>query len=128
MIHLRSVLAALIVPVAVVPAVAQAPVADSAARVESGRAIFEGRGLCFSCHGKAGDGVLGPTTSLVGRPLTHTRPTAPEIAALIRTGVDSAHSTSGQIMPARGGSRINDADVDAVATYILVLRQKAIKP
>lgn len=105
--------------------VAQNPAADSAARVETGRTIFEGRGLCFSCHGKGGDGLLGPTTKLVGRPLTHTKATATDIAALIRIGVDSAHSTSGQIMPARGGSRISDADVDAVTSYLLELRRRA---
>ncbi|HEY4320033.1 MAG TPA: c-type cytochrome [Gemmatimonadales bacterium] len=96
---------------------------DSAAQVARGKTLFDGRGLCFSCHGKGGEGVLGPTTKLVGRVLTHTKALAPEIAALIRSGVDSSHSTSGQLMPPRGGSRISDDDVAAVAAYVMVLRQ-----
>jgi mono/diheme cytochrome c family protein len=104
---------------------AQATDTAAAARVARGKAIFEGKGLCFSCHGKAGDGVLGPTTKLVGRALAHVKPVASAIAALIRTGVDSATSTSGQLMPPRGGSRISDAEIDAVAEYVVELRRKA---
>jgi mono/diheme cytochrome c family protein len=99
---------------------------DTAALIALGRTIFEGRGLCFSCHGKTGDGVLGPTTRLAGRPLTHTKPTIPDLVALIKLGVDSAHSTSGQVMPPRGGSRISDDQVEAVAWYVLELQRSAL--
>ena len=119
-----ALLAGVILLAAATPMTAQAP--DSvAAQLATGKTLFEGRALCFSCHGKAGEGILGPTTKLTGRPLTHTKATAIDIAALIRTGVDSAHSTSGQIMPAKGGSRISDADVAAVAAYVLELRRRA---
>ena len=86
--------------------------------------LFEGKGLCFSCHGKNGEGMLGPNTRLAGRPLVHAKPTVAAVAELIKTGVDSAHSTSGQAMPARGGSRLSDADVDAVAQYVLELQSR----
>jgi mono/diheme cytochrome c family protein len=100
-----------------------ATVADSVAeRAARGRILFEGKGLCFSCHGKNGEGMLGPNTRLAGRPLVHTKPTLTAVAELIKSGVDSAHSTSGQAMPARGGSRLSDADVDAVAQYVLELQ------
>jgi mono/diheme cytochrome c family protein len=99
--------------------------ADSdAVRAARGRSLFEGRGLCFSCHGKDGEGMLGPTTILAGRALVHAKPTVAAVAALIKSGVDSAHSTSGQVMPARGGSRLSDADVDAVAQYVLELQSR----
>jgi mono/diheme cytochrome c family protein len=102
-----------------------AKVADSVAeRVARGRLLFEGKGLCFSCHGKDGEGMLGPTTRLAGRPLVHAKPTVASVAQLIKSGVDSAHSTSGQAMPARGGSRLSDADVDAVAQYVLELQTR----
>lgn len=102
-----------------------ATVADSVSeRAARGRLLFEGRGLCFSCHGKDGEGMLGPTTRLAGRPLAHAKPTVAAIAELIKSGVDSAHSTSGQVMPARGGSRLSDADVDAVAQYVLELETR----
>lgn len=110
-------------------AAAQTPSsADSAAeRAARGRTLFEGKGLCFSCHGKNGEGMLGPSTRLAGRPLVHAKATLADVAALIKSGVDSAHSTSGQVMPARGGSRLGDADMDAVAQYVLEL-QKRRKP
>ena len=83
---------------------------DSAAdHAALGRKLFEGKGLCFSCHGKNGEGVLAPSTRLVGRALVHSKPTLAEVAALIRTGIDSAHSSNGVVMPARGGSRLTDA-------------------
>jgi len=101
---------------------------DSATeRTALGRKLFEGKGLCFSCHGKDGEGVIAPSTRLAGRALVHTKATVAEVAALIKVGVDSAHSTSGQVMPARGGSRLTDAEVDAVAWYVLEL-QKPAKP
>ena len=103
-------------------AAAAQTVGDSGSeRAARGRLLFEGKGLCFSCHGKDGEGMLGPATRLAGRPLVHVKPTAAAIAELIKSGVDSTHSTSGQVMPARGGSRLSDADVDAVAQYVLEL-------
>jgi mono/diheme cytochrome c family protein len=102
-----------------------ATVGDSVSeRAARGRVLFQGKGLCFSCHGKDGEGMLGPTTRLAGRPLVHAKPTLAAIAELIKSGVDSAHSTSGQVMPARGGSRLSDADVDAVAQYVLELETR----
>lgn len=108
-----------------VAAQAAAP-ADSAAarRTALGRKLFEGKGLCFSCHGKNGEGVLSPSTRLAGRPLVHTRATVAGVAALIRSGVDSAHSSTGVPMPARGGSRLTDAEVEAVAWYVLKLQDR----
>jgi mono/diheme cytochrome c family protein len=100
--------------------------ADSATeRAALGRKLFEGKGLCFSCHGKDGEGVIAPSTRLAGRALVHTKATVAELTALIKAGVDSAHSTSGQVMPARGGSRLTDAEVDAVAWYVLELQKRA---
>ncbi len=96
---------------------AQAATADSAA-VAQGRKLFESKGLCFTCHGKAGEGLLGPATRLAGRPFTHTTGQADELVALIRTGVPLDKSTSGQIMPPRGGSRLTDREVELVAQYV----------
>ena len=95
-----------------------------AERVALGRKLFEGKGLCFSCHGKNGEGVLAPSTRLAGRALVHIKPTVAELTTLIKEGVDSAHSTAGAIMPARGGSRLTDSEVEAVAWYVLELQKK----
>jgi mono/diheme cytochrome c family protein len=111
-----------------IPAMAQAqsssPPDSTAARLKRGKALFEGRGLCFSCHGKDGEGILGPETRLVGRPLVHTKATVADIAALIKTGVDSTHSTSGQAMPPMGGSRLTETEMNLLAGYVLELQKR----
>lgn len=114
-------------PASAVPAQKPAAPDSAAERSAAGRKLFEGKGLCFSCHGKNGEGVLAPTTRLVGRALTHTKVTVAAVTALIKAGVDSAHSTSGQIMPPRGGSRLTDAEAESVAWYVLEM-QKREKP
>ena len=97
---------------------------DSVEQAALGRKLFEGKGLCFSCHGKNGEGVLAPTTRLVGRALTHAKPTVAAVILLIKNGVDSAHSTSGQVMPTRGGSRLTDTEVESVAWYVLEMQRR----
>ena len=99
--------------------------ADTAAlRIARGRTLFQGKGLCFSCHGKEGEGLLAPSTRLTGRTLGHVKPTITDVAALIKAGVDSAHSSIGQPMPPRGGSRLTDAEVELVAWYVLELQKR----
>ena len=80
--------------------------------------MFESKGLCFSCHGKSGEGLLGPTTKLSGRKFTHTKGSVAELVALIKEGIAVDQSTSKQVMPARGGSRLTDPEVEAVAAYV----------
>ena len=109
------------------PAQATPGTDSTAALTARGRTLFEGKGLCFSCHGKDGEGALGPGTRLAGRRLVHVKPVLDEIVSLIKAGVDSAHSSNGQVMPPRGGSRLSDSDVVAVAQYVLEL-QKRKKP
>jgi mono/diheme cytochrome c family protein len=105
---------------------AQATTTDSAA-IAQGRKLFESKGLCFTCHGKAGEGLLGPTTRLAGRAFTHTKGSIGELAELVRTGVPAEKSTSGQVMPPRGGSRLTDREVDLVATYVKALNGGKLK-
>lgn len=107
-----------------VPGQTPARADSAAARAAVGRKLFEGKGLCFSCHGKNGEGVLAPSTRLVGRAMIHTKATVADVAALIKAGVDSAHSTAGPVMPARGGSRLTDTEVEALAWYVLELLRR----
>lgn len=106
-------------------ALSQSAGSDSiAAKVAKGKALFHGKGLCFSCHGKEGEGLLAPSTRLMGRPLVHTKANVPDLVALIKAGVDSAHSSISQSMPERGGSRLTDAEVEAVARYVMELQKR----
>ncbi|MEO5825146.1 MAG: cytochrome c [Gemmatimonadales bacterium] len=118
------VLAAAPYPIA---AQAQAQVADSA-QLALGRKVFESKGLCFSCHGKSGDGLLGPTTNLVSRTFTHTKGSVAELVALIKAGISADQSASKQVMPARGGSRISDRELAAVAAYVKHMNSMARAP
>ena len=81
-----------------------------------GKAIFTGAGVCFACHGMAGEGVSGPALS--DSVWIHSRGEYDKIVVLILSGVDAKASKSGVVMPPRGGSAINDADVRAVAAYV----------
>jgi mono/diheme cytochrome c family protein len=112
------------------PLLAQAAPADSAAlRIARGKRLFEAKGLCFSCHGALGEGVLGPNTRLDGLKVwLHSKGTHPEIVALIKTGIEATKAQNGTAMPPRGGSRLTDAEVELVAAYVVVLHQHKPTP
>ena len=84
--------------------------------IVKGKSIFTGAGVCFACHGMAGEGVSGPALS--DSVWLHSRGEYDKIVALITTGVDARTSKSGVVMPPRGGSAISDADIRAVAAYV----------
>jgi len=98
--------------------------APDAAAIAAGKAIFEGRGLCFSCHGVKGEGMLGPTTKLDStKTWLHHDGSLTGIAALIKAGVDGNTSKSGQEMPPGGGARLSDQQVAQVAAYVWTLHR-----
>jgi|CXWL01.1.fsa_nt_gi mono/diheme cytochrome c family protein len=108
------------------PAVAAQAPDSTAVLLALGKRTYEGRGLCFSCHGKAGEGMPAVSTNTVladGKWL-HSKGTRPELVAIIKTGFDAKTSKSGVVMPARGGSRITDREVEAVALYVVELARK----
>lgn len=97
------------------------------AQVALGKKLFESKGLCFSCHGKGGEGLLGPTTKLAGRKFTHTDGSVGALVALIKAGIAAEQSTSKQVMPPKGGSRLTDPEVEAVARYVRKLNAASSK-
>ena len=112
------------VALAAAPLSAQQPVEPTAAAVAAGKSIFEGRGLCFSCHGLKGEGMLGPTTRLDStKTWLHHDGSLAGIAALIKSGVDGNKSKSGQEMPPTGGARLTDEQVNQVAAYVWTLHR-----
>ena len=90
--------------------------------ITRGRSVFTGPGVCFACHGMAGEGVSGP--SLADSVWLHSRGEYEKIVELIRTGVDTKASRSGVVMPPRGGSAISEADLRAVAAYVWSLGRR----
>jgi mono/diheme cytochrome c family protein len=84
--------------------------------IARGKSVFTGAGVCFACHGMDGEGVSGP--SLTDSVWIHSRGEYDKIVQLITVGIDAKASKSGVVMPPRGGSAINDADIRAVAAYV----------
>lgn len=96
---------------AVAAAVASAPPGQV-----SGQAVFEGKGLCASCHGRAGKGTpLGP--SLADGEWLHGSGTLDEIREVVRAGVAKPKKHPAP-MPPMGGAKLNSAELDAVARYV----------
>jgi len=90
--------------------------------VAKGKKLFGGAGLCLACHGPDGKGTIGP--NLTDQTWLHVDGSFDQIVKLVLSGVDQAASKTGQIMPPKGGSSLNEADVRAVAAYVWTLSQK----
>jgi len=87
--------------------------------VERGRLVFEGGGLCVSCHGPEGHGLIGP--DLTDAEWLQAKGSYLSILQLILGGVAEAQSRTGTAMPARGGSTITDEETQSVAAYVWTL-------
>jgi mono/diheme cytochrome c family protein len=76
-----------------------------------------------------GEGVpaVSANTILADGKWLHSKGTHAELVTLIGTGIDAKKSKSGVVMPARGGSRISDREVDAVAAYVMQLAKQPKK-
>jgi mono/diheme cytochrome c family protein len=114
-----GLLVAIALLAAAVPARAQGlPSGVTQDQVDKGKAVFTGAGNCYACHGQNAQGMLGPTTNLVNHQWLHSDGSYPGIVAYIKKGVTKEESKSGIPMPARGGSNINDDQVNQVAAYV----------
>lgn len=89
------------------------------ADAQQGRAIFQGKGNCVSCHGVDGRGTpLGP--DLTDAEWLNIDGSLDSIRALIRAGVPKPKKYVAP-MPAMGGAKLSPAELDAVARYVLEL-------
>ncbi len=92
----------------------------------SGKAIFEGKGNCATCHGKDARGTpLGPDLT-DGRWLNITG-TLEEITATVRAGITKPKQYSVP-MPPMGGARLRSEEIDAVSRYVLGLNPTRAAP
>ncbi|HEX9579820.1 MAG TPA: cytochrome c [Gemmatimonadales bacterium] len=121
--HLRLALGLLVLT----GAAAQAQQADSlppgvtAKMVTDGAALFKGAGLCTACHGVDAKGVpnLGP--DLTDAKWLHSKGSYDEIVKQIMAGVTADKSTTGIVMPPKGGSSLTDDQVKWVSAYVWTL-------
>lgn len=86
---------------------------------DAGKAIFEGKGNCATCHGKDARGTaLGP--DLTDGEWLHITGTAAEIAGVVREGIAKPKKFPAP-MPPMGGARLRPAEIEAVARYVFEL-------
>lgn len=96
--------------------------------ISQGQSLFTSSGLCFACHGMTGTGAPGAGPDLTDEKWTHLERDIQEIEELIRLGVSSEASTTGVLMPPRGGSQMTDAQIEAVAAYVWSISRKPDEP
>jgi len=100
---------------------ASAP-AIATAQDSLGKAVFTGKGNCHVCHGaEAKGGPLGP--DLTDAEWLHIDGKAESIADLIKKGVPTPKQFPAPMLP-MGGAQLTDAEVQAVAGYIVSLGPK----
>jgi mono/diheme cytochrome c family protein len=91
----------------------------SAATGQQGRTVFEGKGNCSTCHGRAGVGTtLGPR--LDDTEWLHGDGSADAIR-IVQSGVTKPRKYPAP-MPPLGGARLSRAEIDAVVSYVLSLQ------
>ena len=91
------------------------------AMVEEGKGIYNGAGICMSCHGATGEGVPSLGANLTDDEWLHIDGSYESIVQNILEGVTAQQSSSGVPMPAKGGTAITDDQVNAVAAYVWTL-------
>lgn len=93
------------------------------AMVDEGKAIYNGAGICMSCHGPNGEGIPNLGANLTDDEWLHIDGSYESIIQNILNGVTAQESSSGVPMPAKGGTAITDEQVRAVAAYVWTLSQ-----
>ncbi len=87
--------------------------------VAEGETIFNGAGICYTCHMQGGvGGPLAP--NLTDDQWLNVDGTYDAIVNLVMTGVEAPIEHPGIMLP-RGGSSITDDQVRAVAAYVWTL-------
>jgi mono/diheme cytochrome c family protein len=99
------------------------PEGVTTAMIEEGEGIYNGAGICMSCHGADGSGIPNLGTDLTDEEWLHSDGTYTGIEESIAKGVTAQESSSGVPMPAKGGTAITDDQVAAVSAYVWSLSQ-----
>jgi mono/diheme cytochrome c family protein len=86
--------------------------------IEQGKTVFTGVGICTACHGPEGKGLPNLGANLTDDEWLHSDGSYQGIIATIEAGVSSDESSTGTVMPPKGGSSISDEQLKAVAAYV----------
>ena len=89
---------------------------------QAGKKIFEGKGVCYTCHGAEAKGTpLGP--DLTDAEWLNTDGSLEGIKAIIKSGVPKPVKHPAP-MPPMGGAKLSAEEIAVVATYVHSLSQK----
>lgn len=90
---------------------------------QDGKAIFEGKGNCYACHGKDAKGTpLAP--NLTDSVWINVDGSLEAIRELVSKGVPKPKQHPAP-MPPMGGAKLSQKEIDAVAAYVAGLAAKA---
>jgi mono/diheme cytochrome c family protein len=103
------------------------PPGVTAQMVKEGETLFKGAGLCSACHGQDAKGIPNLGANLVDAQWVHSKGSYDEIVKQITAGVAADKSTTGVVMPPKGGTSITDAQVKAIAAYVWSVSHPAKK-
>ncbi len=123
--HVVRATVALGLSLLVVPAAkAQLPEGVTQKMIDEGKAIFNGAGICMACHGMDAKGMPNLGANLTDEEWNMGDGSYEAIVEIIQEGVSSDKSSSGTVMPPKGGTQITDEQLHAVAAYVWSLSNK----
>jgi mono/diheme cytochrome c family protein len=91
-------------------------------QVTQGRQLFTGAGGCHACHGPDATGTQLAPDLTDGEWINVSGPDMAEVVELINTGVPQPQQHPSP-MPPMGGASLNEAQVQALAAYVVSLGQ-----
>lgn len=102
----------------------QVPEGVTPERIAEGKKLFAGEGECATCHGEDAKGVPGMTDDLTDGEWSFAEKGA--YAALVKVTTEglSEEQTGGLPMPPRGGKKLSDGQIAALAAYVWSLSHK----
>jgi len=92
--------------------------------VDEGASLFKGLGLCHACHGPEAKGIPNLGANLTDDEWLHSDGSLEGVLETIKQGVTGDKSSTGTLMPPKGGSSLSDEQLTAVATYVWSLSNK----
>jgi len=92
--------------------------------IRNGQLLYEGPGFCTSCHGATGTGVGNTGGDLTDSTWAYSDGSFDGILQQIMSGLPQGHNTTGRPMPERGGSRLTENQLRAIAAYVWTLSHR----
>jgi mono/diheme cytochrome c family protein len=116
--------AALLVAAPAVLAQEELPEGVTQEMIAEGESLFKGAGVCAVCHAQNAEGMPNLGADLTDDEWQHSDGSLEGILHSITKGVTADKSSTGSVMPPKGGSGLSDSQLEAVAAYVWSLRRE----